>query len=325
MCSDTAIALFTLAMVLVMPLFGEGLVLRIALIVLAVLRSFAAGIQTPAVNATIPLLVTPDRLMRANGLNSSFQSIANFAAPAAAAAVMSLLSLRASMMIDVATAVVGIAMLACISIPKEAGASAGGATSAGMLREMGEGVRYVLKHKEIALLMLIFGLFIFLSVPSGFMCSLFVCRYFEDTYVNFMIMELMGFGGMMAGGVLMSTWGGFKQRRKTLRLSVLVFGVLGIAMGLSQTLLVYVVLMLMYGIPLTMFQTTTTTMLQETVEEKMMGRVFGLLNAMYSGFLPLGMALFGPMADIISLRVLMVASNVALLLICLVLSAYLDL
>lgn len=332
--ADAAIALTTLAMVLIMPLLGQGSALRLALIVLAVLRSFAAGIQTPAVNAAIPLLVSQDKLMRANGLNSSFQALANFAAPAAAAAVMSLLSLRASMMIDVATAVVGIAMLACISIPKAVGASAenesagsdaqgkaAGAISSGVLREMGEGMRYSLKHKEIARLLLLFGLFIFLSVPSGFMCSLFVCRYFGDSYVNFMIMELMGFGGMMAGGVLMSTWGGFRQRRKTLLLAVLLFGSLGIAMGLSQTLPVYMVLMLLYGIPLTAFQTGVTTMLQETVEENMMGRVFGLLNAMYSGFLPLGMALFGPLADVMSLRILMVASNAALLLLCLPLAA----
>ncbi|MGM9791630.1 MAG: MFS transporter [Candidatus Cryptobacteroides sp.] len=325
--ADAAIALFTLAMVLIMPVLGQGSALRIALIVLALLRSVAAGIQTPAVGAAIPLLVEPDKLMRANGINSSFQAVANFAAPAAAAAVMSLLSLRSSMMIDVATAVVGIAILACISIPKAvageagAGSETAGAISSGVMKEMLEGVRYALNHKEIGRLLLLFGLFIFLSVPSGFMCTLFVCRYFEDTYVNFMIMELMGFGGMMAGGVLMSTWGGFKQRHKTLLLAVLLFGSLGIAMALSPTLPVYVVLMLLYGIPLTAFQTATTTVLQETVEEKMMGRVFGLLNAMYSGFLPLGMAIFGPLADVMSLRVMMIASNAALLLLCLPLAA----
>ena len=45
----------------------------------------------------------------------------------------------------------------------------------------------------------------------------------------------------------------------------------------------------------------------------MQGRVFGLFGAMYSGFLPLGMAVFGPLADVICLRLLMIASGVLLL------------
>lgn len=47
-----------------------------------------AGIQTPAVNAVIPQLVPEDQLMRYNGINATMQSIVNFAAPAAAGAVL---------------------------------------------------------------------------------------------------------------------------------------------------------------------------------------------------------------------------------------------
>ena len=43
------------------------------------------------------------------------------------------------------------------------------------------------------------------------------------------------------------------------------------------------------------------------------GRVFGLLGAMYSGFLPVGMAIFGPMADKISLQWIMIGSGIALI------------
>ncbi len=45
----------------------------------------------------------------------------------------------------------------------------------------------------------------------------------------------------------------------------------------------------------------------------MQGRVFGLLGAMYSGFLPVGMAVFGPMADKISLQWIMIGSGIALI------------
>ena len=72
--------------------------------------------------------------------------------------------------------------------------------------------------------------------------------------------------------------------------------------------------MFLYGIPLTMIQTAVTTMIQENAEESMQGRVFGLLGTMYSGFLPVGMAVFGPLADVIPLPWIMIGSGVVLVL-----------
>ena len=54
--------------------------------------------------------------------------------------------------------------------------------------------------------------------------------------------------------------------------------------------------------------------IQENAEESMQGRVFGLLGTMYSGFLPVGMAVFGPLADVIPLPWIMIGSGVVLVL-----------
>lgn len=94
---------------------------------------------------------------------------------------------------------------------------------------------------------------------------------------------------------------------------LIAFGSLAIGMGLSAHFVLYLALMLLYGIAITMVQTATTTLIQEKVELSMQGRVFGLLGAMYSGFLPVGMAVFGPMADVISLRWIMIGSGIALM------------
>ena len=85
-------------------------------------------------------------------------------------------------------------------------------------------------------------------------------------------------------------------------------------MAVSGHFILYLVLMFLYGIPLTMIQTAVTTMIQENAEESMQGRVFGLLGTMYSGFLPVGMAVFGPLADVIPLPWVMIGSGVVLVL-----------
>ena len=126
---------------------------------------------------------------------------------------------------------------------------------------------------------------------------------------------VVGFAGMMAGGVVMSTWGGFKSRGKTLSVGLLAFGSFAIGMGLSQNFILYLGLMVFYGVALTMVQTAITTMLQEKTDTSMQGRVFGLLGTMYSGFLPIGMAIFGPLADILPLQWIMIGSGIALIII----------
>ena len=97
---------------------------------------------------------------------------------------------------------------------------------------------------------------------------------------------------MMAGGVIMSTWGGFKHRGKTLAVGLFAFGSFAIGMGFSKNFIFYLGLMVCYGVALTMVQTAITTMLQEKTDTSMQGRVFGLLGTMYAGFLPIAVILF---------------------------------
>ncbi|MPN52547.1 hypothetical protein SDC9_200209 [bioreactor metagenome] len=126
-------------------------------------------------------------------------------------------------------------------------------------------------------------------------------------------MEVIGFIGMTAGGLLIGAWGGFRNRVKTLVVGMVAFGVLAIGMGAVQGFVVYLILMAVYGVALTMVQTASTTLLQENAAPEMQGRMFGLFGAMYSGFLPVGMVVFGPLADMVSLRLLMIVSGVLLL------------
>ena len=50
----------------------------------------------------------------------------------------------------------------------------------------------------------------------------FVRRVFGDTYWYLTAVEVVGFAGMMAGGVIMSTWGGLAPR-KTLAVGLFAF------------------------------------------------------------------------------------------------------
>ena len=307
--ADSLIALVTFLMVLAIPHITDKIVVLGGLLVMSVIRSFGAGIQTPAVNAVIPQLVPEDQIMRFNGINATMQSVVQFAAPAAAGVLLTINTLSSTLIIDTATAIVGIGLLSAVIIPKQAIQN----KETSVFIDMKIGIKYTLSDKLIGKVLTVYGLFIFLCVPAGFLSQLFVSRVYGETYWYLTAVELAGFIGMVAGGILMSIWGGFKSRVTTMSVGLIAFGSLAIGMGLSKQFALYLTLMIIYGVAITMVQTATTTLIQEKAEMSMQGRVFGLLGAMYSGFLPVGMAIFGPMADEISLQWIMIGSGIALI------------
>ena len=307
--ADGVIAIATLALVLLLPRISRNETIYVALVVISAIRSLGTGVHTPAVNATVPQLVAEDYLMKFNGINATVQSVVQFAAPAIAGSILTWGSFRGALMVDVITAMVGIGLLGAIAIPFEKRTE-----TAPVFAEMQEGIRYAAKERFLGKLIMLFGLFIFLCVPAGFLATLFVSRYYGDTYFHMTVVEVIGFLGMMAGGLLISTWGGFKRHTKTLLVGMISFGLLAILMGLAENFYVYLVLMAVYGVALTMVQTSSTTLLQENSTPEMSGRVFGLFGAAYSSFLPIGMVVFGLLADRISMRLLMVISGGLLIL-----------
>ena len=52
------------------------------------------------------------------------------------------------------------------------------------------------------------------------------------------------------------------------------------------------------------------TLLQETVEPERQGRVFGFVGIVMAVAMPIGMVVFGPLADVMSIEVLLVAAGV---------------
>ena len=313
--ADISIAAVTFIMMLAMPFIREEKFLLGGLLVMSIIRSVGAGIQTPAVNAVIPQLVPESQLMRFNGINATMQSLVQLAAPAAAGLLLSLSTLQSTLIIDILTAVFGVGILSCVLIPKQRSIE----KSASVIKDMRMGIHFAFSDKLIRKLLIVYGLFTFLCVPAGFLAGLLVNRVYGNTYWYLTAVELIGFFGMIMGGLLMSLWRGFKSRINTLVFGLFIFGIMAVGMGLTKKFILYLILMALYGVALTIVQTSITTLIQENVKSLMQGRIFGLMGSMYSGFIPIGMVIFGPMADIIPLEWIIVCSGVLVMMIAMIL------
>jgi DHA3 family macrolide efflux protein-like MFS transporter len=61
-----------------------------------------------------------------------------------------------------------------------------------------------------------------------------------------------------------------------------------------------------------LFSTPSTVLLQEKVEEGFLGRVFGIQVMISTSMMPLGMLVFGPMADVIAIESMLIVTGVLL-------------
>lgn len=312
--ADSMIAVFTCLLVFLIPQFPDISTMTGALIAISFIRSVGAGIQTPAVSALIPSLVPEEKLMKINGYNASIQSAVQFAAPAAAGLVLSFMPLTAVLLIDIITAFIGVGILCFVSVPVcEKTEPQQDVETSSMFADMKKGFIYVLSEHALKYLVFSYGLFIFLCVPAGFLCSLYVTRYFSDSYIYLSGVELAGFAGMTAGGLIMAAFAGKRDRMKIYGGGVAGFGVLAVLLASASMFPVYLALMVVFGIILTVVQTASTTFLQENTRADMIGKVFGFYGSVYSLALPLGMIVFGPSADVISLKLLMIISGIVLI------------
>lgn len=307
--ADATIAATTLALAVLMLSGYDQLWL---LYVAAAIRSAGAGIQTPAVSSLLPQIVPTDKLMRVNGVNGTIQSAMMLLAPAVAAGLYAWASIEAIFFVDVVTALVGIGLLLLVPVPRlvrtdqEAGVR-------GYLADLVGGVRYVVTHAFVRWVLLLWGVVFVLIVAPSFLTPLMVVRSFGDEVWKLTANELAFSVGMTLGGVAVAWWGGLRNRVHMVVLTTLLFAVLNVGLGLSTNMWVFFGFMFLIGLGVPFFSTPTMTVLQETVEPERQGRVFGFVGVVMAVAMPLGMAVFGPLADRHSVESLLVAAGVALL------------
>lgn len=312
--ADLGIAGATLVLALAM-ISGRSTEILPFIILVSIIRSLGSGIQTPAVNALLPQLVPEEHLIRLNSLNSSVQSVVQFAAPLAAGVMLRFGPISNILLVDVVTAVIGVAILMFVKVSVPAAGQEEQPEQ--LLTEIKAGIRYVLHDKQIFRILLTFGIFIFFSVPSGFLAVLMIERTFGAAIHLLTIAEMAGFAGMVTGGLALGIWGGFKNRYKTLSVGLLGYAVCSVCLGLAGDFRLFSMMLFLISVAIPVVQSSAMTLLQENTEPAVLGRVFGLMNVMYTGFMPLGMAVFGPLADFIRIQSMVIACSGILLLLAL--------
>ena len=309
MVSDSLIALATFILAV---LFFMGYDPIWLIFIVLIIRAFGSGVQIPAINALIPKLVPDDKLTKINAVNSSIQSLVLLLSPMLSGALLTMASIEAIFFIDVVTAAIAVLLLLLfLHVPFQARSVE--KQSMTYFEDMREGIKYINSHSFVKALFIFCAIYYVLITPLSFLTPLQVTRSFGDDVWRLTAVEVAYSVGMMAGGIIMTSWGGFQNKIHTMALSNFIIAICTFGLGAVPVFWIYLFLMALIGLVTPMFNTPFIVWLQQKVEQNFLGRVFGVLNMILSSTMPLSMIVYGPVADYIKIEWLLIGSGFSML------------
>ena len=251
-----------------------------------------SSFQYPAFTASIALLVPRVHLARANGMVSFGRSGAEILAPLAAGFLLAKIRLGGIFVLDLASFAFAVLMLAICQVPRPDTLGSG---EASVLRQALEGWDAIWRHPGLRGLL---GYFVVLNLflPAAMILTTPLVLSFTSADVLGLLLAI-GSAGSLAGGLVMSAWGGPEKK---------VVGILGFApllgLGLiviglrpSAPLIGFGLLMLFFAVPLV--NGCAQAIWQVKIRPDLQGRVFATQRTLSMASVPVALFVAGPLAE----------------------------
>lgn len=296
--ADGMTALVTLALVFIVM---SGNLQTWHIYVAMFLRSLGGAFHWPAMQSSTSLLVPDEHLSRVAGLNQALQGAMNIIAPPTGALLLGVMKLEWVLSIDVITALLAILPVLFVSIPQpkhDVPVDMQSPIKTIML-DVKEGFIYVWNWKGLMIILLMAVGINFLISPAFALLPLLVTKHFNAGALQYSWLESAIGIGIVAGGVGLGVWGGFKKKVYTSGLGLLGMGVGTLMVGIAPSSAYWIALagMFVLGVMNPMTNGPLFALVQSRVDKEKQGRVMTLINSFSSGMVPLAMIIAGPLAD----------------------------
>lgn len=205
--SDTGAACCTVILVLLV-LTGRLELWNIYL--LTAISSTFSAFQSPAYTAATTLLVSKEHYARASGMVDFAGAIGYIISPLLGGFLLSIIDLEGVMLLDVATFLVALFTLSIVHFPRPAATPEGQQAAGSLLRESIYGWSYIGARPGLRALLILFAIAnLFNGATTVLVIPLILS--FESAEILGLVASLST-TGFMAGGLLMSVWGGPRRR-----------------------------------------------------------------------------------------------------------------
>lgn len=296
MISDISAGIGT---IFILILFLTGNLKFWHLYVAAALNGIGNTFQWPAYSAAISVMVPKEQLGRVNGLMSLMEAGPGILAPIAAGALLPLIGIQGILILDITTFLIAILALSYVFIPKPAQSEEGIRSRGSFFKEALFGFEYIFKRPSLLGLQLIF---LAANLFSGIGFTLLAPMILAKTNQNSLIfgtVQSMFAVGSVAGGIIMSIWGGFRKRVHGVLLGWLALGIGMMIMGFSNTLSIWIGASIFINLFGPLINSSNQAIWQSKVHPDLQGRVFSARRLIAWLTTPISPIIAGTLADFV--------------------------
>jgi surfactin synthase thioesterase subunit len=280
-----------LAALLVIGLLATGSLRLPELYAIAAVSATAGAFRQPAYLAGATQLVPKRYLGSASGLLQLGTASGTIVAQLLGGAIVTLAGLRGAAAIDALTFLVALATLLAVRFPDALFAR----RPEPLGREIAAGARFVLDRPPLVALTLFFtganalgGLVVVLTTPLVLSVS--------SPAVLGSVLAMQG-AGMLAGGTLMTLWGGARKRSLGMLAAVAIFGLSALLIGAVPRPAAVAVGMAGVGVCAALASAHWLCLVQVKVPVPMQGRVLSSCLMLARAMMPLAYLIAGPLAS----------------------------
>lgn len=295
--ADTAVALATAVLVYLFWIGGIR-VWHVYAVTLA--GSLAGTFQGTAMVASTTMLVPERHMSRVQGANQTLNGILFIGAPPLGALLLALLPIHAILGLDIATAVLAIAPLCFIQIPQPPQDREDDAISGPSLwSEVKSGFLYIWRWSGLRYVLMIGSSMNFFVNASFALMPLLITDHFDLGAIHLGWLEAAFGIGIVLGGLILVTWGGFQRRILTTLVGWCLFvpSMLLIGWAPADAFWLAWLGMLIGGIGSGVNNGAANALLLACVKPEMQGRVISVIGSVSQVMTMLGLMVAGPLAD----------------------------
>ena len=261
---------------------------------LSILQGLVNAFDMPARQSFMVKMVEDKAdLSNAIAINSSMVNLARLVGPALAGMLIAITNEGWCFLIDGISYVAVIASLLMMRIQPDRFVR----IASSMVTELREGWTYVSASVPIRTILSLFALLSLMGWPFMVLMPLFAAQVLHGgPHTLGFLSGAVGIGSLICA-LSMAMRRTVRGLTKTLPIGAAIFGVGLVCFGLSHTLWLSLIMMLITGFGMMQGLTASNTILQTLVDEKMRGRVMSYYTMAFMGMAPFGSLLAGALAD----------------------------
>ncbi len=255
------------------------------------------GFQWSAYSVTISEMLKKEEYGKANGLFSMTKSWPSFVAPAVAGFLLPFFKLTGIMIIDLLSFIAAFGAILWVKITENKffGNLRG---VKNILKESLFGFKYIYKVKPLFFLLLVFlsmNFFFYTWMPL--VSPMVLSKFHNSSRILGMVQSAFGAAGV-AGGVLMTVWGGTKRKTVSLFGGIIICSMGIIFLGISRTVVSIILSLVVIAVANVVTNASSQAIWQKIVPVRIQGRVFSarMFLSQFAALVP--MALSGPFVDL---------------------------